>query len=329
MEEQPKEITLDEVRQALLDDAVQLEQPQLYRLSGLEAPDIETLSAFWDQISSDRRQSLLDELETLADSNTTMDFDSVARVALADENPITRTTALRILWECEDPKLIPDLVNMLENDDDQNVRAQAASTMGHFLHLGELSKIPPDSMSQAEDALLAVMESEDHPEVRRQALESLGYSGREAVRGHIEEAYEYGDEEWQASALAAMGRSADREWEPEVLEKLDHVNELVREEAARAAGELELEMAAAALFQMLEHEEEEVRMAAAWSLSQIGGNDVQEALENQLEFSESDAETSLVEDAIENLVFTEELEDLSMLEFSEDQLEPPLDEPED
>ena len=156
-------------------------------------------------------------------------------------------------------------------------------------------------------------------------MEALGYSTREAVRSHIEEAYEYGDEEWQASALAAMGRSADREWEPEVLEKLDHINELVLEEAARAAGELGLEMAVAPLFQMLEHEETEVRMAAAWSLSQIGGNDVQEALEAQLELSESDAETSLIEDAMENLIFSEELEDLSMLEYSEDELEPPLD----
>ena len=39
MEEQPKEVTFDEVKQALLDDSVSLEEQVLHRLSGLERPD--------------------------------------------------------------------------------------------------------------------------------------------------------------------------------------------------------------------------------------------------------------------------------------------------
>ena len=325
MEEQSQEISLDEVIAALRDTASPLEPASLYRLSGLEPPDTTLLASYWAQFDGERRQSILNTLEALAESNTTLDFDSVARIALEDDLPFNRTIALRILWECEDPDLIPTLISMLEKDSENDVRTQAASTLGHYVHLGVMEKIPAERLHQIEEALLGVMSSEEHRDVRRQALESLGHVEREAVRDHIEEAYEYGDEEWQASALVAMGRSADRQWEPEVLEKLDHVNELVREEAARAAGELELEMAAQALFQMLEHEEVEVRMAAAWSLSQIGGNDVQAALEEQLTLSESDEETSLIEDAIENLVFTEDLEDLSLLDFSEDSLQPPLD----
>ena len=88
---------------------------------------------------------------------------------MEDENPITRTTAIRILWECEDPKLIPDLVEILKNDEDKDVRAQTASTLGHFVHLGELDKIPAESLSLIENALLAIMDSEDHPDVRREA----------------------------------------------------------------------------------------------------------------------------------------------------------------
>ena len=157
--------------------------------------------------------------------------------------------------------------------------------------------------------------------VERRALESLGYSGRSEVPNLIEDAYESDDDEWIASALFAMGRSADDRWAPLVIERLDDTAIELSREAARAAGELELGEALPALVHLLQDEDSELRLAAAWSLSQIGGNGVADALEELLERTEDEDEIDLIENAIENLAYTQEMSDLNLLDFSPEDLD--------
>ena len=59
-------------------------------------------------------------------------------------------------------------------------------------------------------------------------------------------------------------------------------------------------------------------MASIWSLSQIGGDGVRSALESLLESTEDDEEANQIENALENLDFTEEMNDLALLEIPED-----------
>ena len=99
---------------------------------------------------------------------------------------------------------------------------------------------------------------------------------------------------------------------------LDHPNPLVRAEAASAAGELELKSARTALLRLLRDPDLDVRMASIWSLSQVGGAGVREALENLLETTDDDEEADQIENALENLDFTEEMKDLALLEIPED-----------
>jgi hypothetical protein len=49
-------------------------------------------------------------------------------------------------------------------------------------------------------------------------------------------------------------------------------------------------------------DDDELRMAVVWSLSQIGGEDVRETLENMLEECEDDEEAGVIEEAIDNLL---------------------------
>jgi len=65
----------------------------------------------------------------------------------------------------------------------------------------------------------------------------------------------------------------------------------------------------------------DLRLVAAWSLSKIGGKEVAEALVALQERSENEDEIDLIEDAIENLTFTEESEEPALLDFSEEDLE--------
>lgn len=315
------QLSFDEVIAALRDESQPFPARYLYRLSGLEGEELGLLTRIWHDLSTVRRLGLLEDMEMLADSNTVMHFDAVNRIALGDADARVRLTAVRSLWPSEQPALVPRLIELLDRDDNIEVRAQAASALGRFVYLGEVGAIPENILKQVEDKLLGVIGSDEDDLVQRRALESLGYSSREEIPDLIEEAYESDDDEWIASTLFAMGRSADDRWASVVIERLnDPVVELSRE-AARAAGELELEEALPALVDLLQDEDSELRLAAAWSLSQIGGNGIAEALEEMLERTEDEDEIDLIENAIENLALTHEMNDLNLLDFSPEDLE--------
>ena len=126
------------------------------------------------------------------------------------------------------------------------------------------------------------------------------------------------DEQWQASALFAMGRSVDNRWEKYILESLDSQDE-IQFEAVRAAGELELESARERLLEMLKNEDEELdddlRDAAIWSLTKIGGEDVRDVIEKMIDETDDEEELEFLQNALDNLEFTEGAELFGMVDL--------------
>jgi len=95
----------------------------------------------------------------------------------------------------------------------------------------------------------------------------------------------------------------------------------VRAEAASAAGEIEIKESTPVLIELLDDPDLDVRLAAIWALSEIGGTGVRQALENQLDTTDDDEEADQIENALENLDFTEEMREISLLEIQEDENE--------
>jgi HEAT repeat protein len=184
--------------------------------------------------------------------------------------------------------------------------------------MGEVEDISPIKLKRVEECLLHLISSQETTLVRRRALESLGFSSRKEVIGLIEKAYTSEDMDWVITALFAMGRSANSRWNPKVLTMLSHTHPGVRAEAASAAGELEIRSARSGLLELLEDTDFDVRMAAIWALSQVGGKGVREALENLQETTDDDEEADQTDNALENLDFTEEMRDLALLAIPED-----------
>ena len=122
--------------------------------------------------------------------------------------------------------------------------------------------------------------------------------------------------------MIAMGRSADERWDEEVTRSLVHVNDRIRKAAVQAAGELSLQSARPILLKMLgEEEDDSVLRAAIWSLSQIGGEDVRTYLENLLDGIEEDEEQmAFLEEALDNLAFTEDLDRFELMALDPDDL---------
>lgn len=314
-------LPFQKVLDVLLEDGKDIPAGYLNMFSDIEPAALESLQGTWPRIGLNRKLLLLDQLNTLANKETLVSFDNLGRALLTDAEPQVRIRAMRLLIECEDARLVPQYINMLTTDKDVDVRAEAASTLGIFVQMGEVDDIPDDLHHQIEDILLEVFNGEDDPPVRRRVLEALGFSSRDEVSVLIESSFNRQDPDWTASAIFAMGRSSDERWADHVLRVLVSENRRIRLAAVQASGELGLGLARPLLLRLLEDEfDEAVSGAAIWSLSQIGGEDVRLYLQNLLDKVEDDDEqAAFLEEALDNLTFAEDMSSFDMLALDTDE----------
>ncbi len=307
---------------ALLDSGKPFPKKYLPFFSDIDSASLQLLLDAWPRVSLTRKRTLLADLDQLLVEDSLVSFDDLARALLTDLDAPVRAGATRLLAECGDQKLLPLYEKIIAGDPSPEVRAEAAHSLGFFVALGELEQISEAALRRAEESLLAAAR-DDNVEVRRRALESLGFSAREEVPALIEAALRRESRDWRVSALIAMGRSSDERWAEPVIRMLLSEDRDVRLEAARAAGELSLPAARLPLLRMLEEETDpEIFSAIVWSLSQVGGKDVRVYLENLLDQTDDDDEIDFIEDALANLAFTEDLGlfDLLAVDPEEDRL---------
>jgi HEAT repeat protein len=315
-------IPFTKIISALLDESTPFSPRYLNRLSDIDPEDVASLEESWSKISLRRREALLEDMEEIHLADTVLSFEDVGRIALKDPEPGVRRRAIQILREYELVDLLPTLIHMAEHDVDADVRAAAAASLSTYVYMGEVEDISFKKLLEVEECLLRLTTGTEPKLVRRRALEALGFSSREEIPSLIEAAYASSDTDWVVTALFAMGRSANSHWNSQVLKMLDHQHPQVRAEAASAAGELEIKASVPQLIELLEDSDADVRMAAIWALSQVGGVGVRTALENLLETTEDDEEANQIDNALENLDFTEEMQDLALFEIPEDGNDP-------
>ncbi len=317
----PKNTSFQTVLDALLDTGKDFPRRYLQYFSDIGPLELKTLLDIWSRVKPDRKLSLLKGLRAAADNDTLVNYDDFARAILRDPEAAVRVQAIRLLDECEDLKLVPAYIELLKNDPDASVRAEAANALNLFVDLGELEEIPEQTYGEVHAALLESARGADEAPVRRRALEALGWSSNPEVVELIESAFE-GGVDWKVSALTAMGRSADDRWEDRVLRSMLDDNVKIRKAAVQSAGMLALKSARLPLLRMLESEEDgDVMTAVIWSLSQIGGEDVQTYLETLLDQAEDEDLIEFLEDALDNLAFTEDLDRFDLFAFNPDDLE--------
>lgn len=315
----PSSISFQEVLEAMLNESKPFHPRYLYRLSDLEADELEQLEGAWSQVVVRRRQAILEDIETLGETNYTLSFEDFCRFTAQDSDPHVRELSVRVLWEYDNPKLIPLYLNLLSHDSSPDVRAVAAAALGKHVYLGETEDLSQKILDEIVDRLLQVYRSSEPQVVRCRALESLGFSSRKEIANLIENAYHSGNQDWIASSLIAMSRSAQNRWEPHILEMLSSDVDDIRYEAVRAAGELELKKARPILLDMLDEPDSDMRMAVIWSLSQIGGEGVEDTLIRLYEETEDEEEADFIDSALDNLSFTEGMQLYSLFEYSSDE----------
>ena len=306
----------------LTGDRPEISRRSLQEFSDIDPSALRAVLEAWPSVKLERKRILLDSLLSLSDEDTLVSFDDFARALLTDADAQVRARAIRLLDESDDAKLVPSFIRILTTDEQAETRAEAAVALGKFVELGELEELPERTKRQVEDALLEKANGEDQLFIRRNALEALCFSSRPEVVTLIESAFRRENPDWQASALFAMGRSFAERWEEQVLSRMLDVNSIVRLAAVEAAGELRLASARLILLKVLEEEDEDdITSAAIWSLSQIGGEDARVYIQNLLDLAEEDEDVEFLEDALENVQFTDELNEFDLMSIDPDEEE--------
>jgi HEAT repeat protein len=320
MDDNLQKLDFNELLAALQDLDHPFPPKLLHGFSDLSPLQLKKLLPIWVTLPSIRKVNLLEDLEETLEKDTLVNFDQLALAVLSDPDPKVRIIAIRLLWEHEHATIVPTIVDMMLEDPEEAVRAAAANFLGRFVYLGELERISDTHKISIVRNLLEVLAGEELPQVKQRALESLGYSSHPKVPVLIKSALESGETLWVSAALSAIAHSADEVWESHVISHLDSTDHEVQFEAVRAAGELELTAALEPLANILENfdADPDIRLAAIWSLSQIGGEFAKNTLQGLISTTEDEDEIELAESALENMDTGVDPESFKLMNYDPD-----------
>jgi HEAT repeats len=272
----------------------------LYRLSDMTADELLEFDRQWNAAGVRRREEIVQRLVDLSREDFIVDFQPVFTRCMSDDEPALRVAGLQGLWDSTDLSLIEPIIDLLQNDSAPAVRAAAAGALAHYLLIsewGQLSGVPTGKIA---DALLAAYnDPQSESIVRRACLETLGCVPSPEISVLIENAYDSYDRELQASALYAMGNSADERWLRIVLDEMENPIEEIRLEAVRAAGNIGHADAIPRLAELAYDENLEIARAAIFALGETGGDTAEAVLIAMIEDAELESLAEEIEEALE------------------------------
>ncbi|HZD10425.1 MAG TPA: HEAT repeat domain-containing protein, partial [Candidatus Binatia bacterium] len=235
----------------------------VYRLSDMSREELSAFQRRWSEQPPDRRRIIARHMADISEENFVVDFSPVFLRLMSDDSAEVRLAAVEGLWDTSNLAVVGPMIDLMQNDQEPEVRASAASCLGHFVLMAEWGQIEQSVGDRIVRALSDQYEQVDAAEeVRRASLESLGSAADPRVAGYIREAYDRGGETMQLSAVYAMGQTADRRWVPIIIQEMRSPYMEMRLEAARSAGNIGSGDAVDRLIELLHDEELEVQLAA-------------------------------------------------------------------
>ncbi|MFC2017298.1 HEAT repeat domain-containing protein [Chloroflexota bacterium] len=280
---------------------------RLVDLSNLNSEELRFLEQAWATIEPKRRRKIVYRLVELAEDNFELNFDSIFKNCLKDQDIEVRSKAIEGLWESEEASLINPLTNLLEQDSSERVQAAVATTLGGFAMLAEYKKLRPNHTFKVCQALLtAIGDKSKSIEVRRRALEAAAPLSLPQVKEAILEAYQSHNSRLRISSIYSMGKNCDHSWLPILLKELANADAEIRYEAVGACSELGEEEAIPHLIELINDPDTDVKMAAIQALGKIGGSEAKKCLEQCLD-NPNEVVQQAAEQALDELEAAEDL----------------------
>jgi HEAT repeat protein len=289
----------------LQDTTTELSARGVSALSNANKRDLAAFAHVWIDLPVERRQRIARMMVELAEQDFKLDYELLFRYFLNDVDATVRVAGIEGLWESEDAALVKPMIGFLRSDPNARARAAAADSLGRFMLLAEYGRLPETHAILIGEALLSTIRSANEDlVVRCRSVEALAYWSEDIVKEIIDAAYEDPAPEMRASAIAAMGRTADSMWRKTVLDELESPDPRMRFEAARSSGELENREATPRLIELLEDPDREVQTAALTALGQVGGKMAKNAL-IQAAASNDEVLSALATEALQELDFAD------------------------
>jgi HEAT repeat protein len=272
-------LALEKCLQDIEDEGTSLTSSILFDLCNLSPAEIATFNPFWSKISTPRRLEVMANLIDLTQDSAELDFSSVFRQCLKDENEEVRRSAIEGLWEYEDRLLIPKLCQLIIEDSSESVRAAAAQGLGKFANLAQEGKLLRKDGARIHSCLLTSLQDEDEViEVRRRALEGVAIFNTTPVKEYIHWAYGSDCPEMKGSSLYAMGKTGEPLWLDILFRELKSPDPPLRYEAATACAEMDEEDAIPHLIPLTQDDDLQVQLSAIRAIGTIGGPLAKKAL---------------------------------------------------
>jgi len=272
-------LSIEEIITDLADSKKPLLNSQLAELSNLDSHDLEVFVQAWVTFTAKQRRQIVYRLVELTSDNVELNFDSIFKQCLKDQDADVRSEAIEGLWESEEAALIEPLIHLLEQDTSEKVQSAAAVALGKFAILAEYKKLRPHHTSRISEALLGVINDKNRPvEVRRRNLESAAPLSLPQVHEAIMDAYQSHNTKFRVSSIYAMGKNCDPSWLPVLLNELNNDDPEMRYEAVGACGELEEMEAVPHLVELVNDPDVDVRLATIQTLGKIGGTEAKQCL---------------------------------------------------
>ncbi|WP_054536681.1 HEAT repeat domain-containing protein [Herpetosiphon geysericola] len=297
---------------------------ELKVFNDLDQDEADTFEFEWTRIEPSHRRNLAQAMQEVAEASLELDFREVFSILLTDQDPAIRIAAVKGMAEDTRRSSLRRLSELLVNDADDGVRANAAITLGAWaLRAGEGSLDQRTSNELAQHLWAAYDDQQTSTLVRQRLLETLGYlaDSDPRVNQEIGAAYQRYDDGWQAAALCAMGRTGLDQWLPTVTNGLRSNEPLLRFEAVRAAGELGdlAESIVNHVARATADGDIEVATTAMWALGQIGGSAARRFLEQLIKEVEGVRREAAVEALKELQFFDDPMQSLPIDDDDEDE----------
>ncbi|HET6384113.1 MAG TPA: HEAT repeat domain-containing protein [Armatimonadota bacterium] len=225
----------------------------------------------WDITSADTKEKVR-FLESILEADTAWDCLGMIASLATDPAAEVRELALKAFWDCADPRYLDLILDAACEDTEIDVRRSAIAALGRYVYDGfVLEELDESDFNDVKNVLLTTHQNPDEPlDIRRTALEALGFITDEEIENLIGTAYRNPERMMRISAIFAMGRSGTRTWDDIIKAELRSRDHEMLFEAIRAAGETYLQSVAPSLEELTENPDRDIRLAAINALGKAG-----------------------------------------------------------
>ena len=260
-------------------------------LSGVNDEQARSIVAAWrDWQLSDVLETMV-ELRTVAETDRSLEFDTLFRAAVSFPEPEVRLESVRALSNGGSVNIANTLLDALERDEAAHVRAAAAESLHAFADPTQARNIAGAALARITAALSRAVTDDDRL-VRGKALKALAAMRVDEAPDLIDAMFDeaIGEPELMSDVLLAMGESGDRSWLPSIEDAFYSSDPRIRIAAVTAFGNVAGDDDVESLTEPFDDHVLEVQIATVQTLASIGSPQAREMLSLAVSGSEPDVQ---------------------------------------